>query len=172
MAIAGPSGGEEDSRPPPADDKRVFLVVADDTPEMAKALRFAARRATHVGGTLGILRIIEPADFQHWAAVGNLMRGEAREEAEKFLQECAAKVSEFCDRLPVLYLREGDTKDEVLKLIEEDPDIRVLVLGAAADGKGPGPLVSFLTRKVVGKMRIPVMLVPGGLTDEEIDALS
>ncbi|MCZ6605954.1 MAG: universal stress protein [Alphaproteobacteria bacterium] len=163
--------GTEQTRPA-AEDTRIFLVVADNTPEMGKALRFAAGRAQRVGGTVGILRVVEPTDFQHWSAVGDLMRDEARAEAEKILQECAAQVQEIGGQMPILYIREGTRKDEVLALIEEEPDIRILVLSAAPGGKGPGPLISFLTKKVVGKMRVPVMLVPGGLTDEQIDALA
>ena len=84
-----------------SESKRIFLVVADKTPEMEKALRFAAGRAKRVGGLVGIVRVIEPTDFQHWSAVGDLMRDEAREEAEQFLQECAAIVSDVSDRMPV-----------------------------------------------------------------------
>ena len=151
---------------------RIFLVVVDDTPEMANALRFATGRARRTGGHVGLLRVIEPADFQHWSAVGDLMREEARAEAEQLLQEAAAKVQTMHDRMPVLYVREGATMDELLKLIEEEPAIRILVLGAASSGKGPGPLISFLTKKVVGKLRIPVTIVPGALTDAQIDALT
>jgi nucleotide-binding universal stress UspA family protein len=160
------------SGPNPGEEKRIFLVVADNTPEMDKALRFAAGRAQRVGGLVGILRVIEPSDFQHWSAVGDLMRDEAREEAEQFLQECAAKISDIYDRFPMFFLREGETREQVLQLIEEEPSIRILILGASAGSKGPGPLITFLTKKVVGKMRVPVMLVPGGLTNEQIDELT
>ena len=172
MAADTPESNDQKQAAPITEDARIFLVVADKTPEMKKALRFAAGRAQRVGGTVGIVRVIEPSDFQHWAAVGSLMRDEAREEAEMFLQECGALVQQFCDRMPVFYIREGRPRDEVLKLIEEERDIRILVLGAAPGGKGPGPLITYLTKKVVGEMRIPVMLVPGGLEDEEIDALA
>ncbi|MFQ5972464.1 MAG: universal stress protein [Alphaproteobacteria bacterium] len=152
--------------------ERVFLVVVDDSPEMKNALYFACKRARRTGGRVGLLRVIEPADFQHWAAVGNLMREEARAEAEQLLQETAAKVKELHGKLPVLYVLEGDRKEALLKLIDEDPQIRILVLAAATGKKGPGPLISFLTKRVIGRMRIPVTIVPGGLTEEQIDALS
>jgi nucleotide-binding universal stress UspA family protein len=152
--------------------ERVFLVVVDDSPEMKNALYFACKRARRTSGRVGLLQVIEPADFQHWAAVGNLMREEARAEAERLLQETAAMVIELHGKLPILYVLEGDRKQELLKLIDEDPQIRILVLAAATGKKGPGPLISFLTKKVIGKMRIPVTIVPGGLTEEQIDALS
>ncbi len=153
-------------------DDRIFLVVVDDSPEMQAALRFACGRARRTGGRVGLLRVFEPADFQHWAAVGNLMREESRADAERLLMELAAKVCEQHGQVPVFFVKEGDTRDALLELIEDEPNIRILVLAAAAGSKGPGPLITFLTKKVIGRLRIPVTIVPGSLTDEQIDALT
>ncbi|HZA00916.1 MAG TPA: universal stress protein, partial [Hyphomicrobiaceae bacterium] len=47
------------------------------------------------------------------------------------------------------------------------------VLGAATDAKGPGPLVSSLAAgKMAGMFPIPVTIVPGNLTLEELEALA
>lgn len=163
------------SRERPAGDaetgRALFLVVVDNTPEMHVALRWASLRARRTGGHVGLLRVIRAADFQHWAAIGNLMQVEAREEAEQLLQEYAAEVIRLRGSMPVLYIREGDTKSALLDLIEEDSSIRVLVLAAATSGRGPGPLISFLMKKVIGRLRIPVTIVPGGLTDAQVDDL-
>ena len=67
-------------------------------------------------------------------------------------------------------MREGKTADEILGLIEDDEDIAILVLAAAQSKEGPGPLVSGLSASL-GDYPIPVAIVPGHLTDEEIDAL-
>lgn len=149
----------------------VFLVVVDNTPEMGVALRWASLRARRTGGRVGLVRVIRPADFQHWAAVGNLMSAEARDEAEQLLQEYAAEVFRLYGGMPVLYLREGDTKSAVIDLIDEDNDIRILVLAASTGRRGPGPLITYLTKKAIGLLRIPVTIVPGGLTDDQIDRL-
>ncbi|MBO6782035.1 MAG: universal stress protein [Alphaproteobacteria bacterium] len=149
----------------------VFLVVVDNSPEMHVALRWASLRARRTGGRVGLMRAIRPADFQHWAAVGNLMSAEAREEAEQLLQEHAAEVFRLYGGMPVLYLIEGDTKDAVIQLVEEDQDIRILVLAAGTGRRGPGPLITHLTKKAIAQLRIPVTIVPGGLTDEQIDRL-
>ncbi len=149
----------------------VFLVVVDNTPEMGVALRWASLRARRTGGRVGLVRVIRPADFQHWAAVGNLMSAEAREEAEQLLMEHAAEVFRLYGGMPVLYLREGETRDAVVELIQEDEDIRILVLAASTNRRGPGPLITHLTKKAISQLRIPVTIVPGGLTDEQIDRL-
>ena len=66
---------------------------------------------------------------------------------------------------------EGDTAEEIIKLIDEDADIGILVLAAGTGKEGPGPLVSNLA-KTAGTFPIPVALVPGHLSDDEIDASS
>jgi hypothetical protein len=46
------------------------------------------------------------------------------------------------------------------------------VLAASIEQRGPGPLVAALTGKLMGKLRIPVTIVPGNLSEEDIDAVS
>ena len=151
---------------------RVFLVVVDNSEEMPIALRFASRRAQHTGGRVALLYVVEPADFQHWMAVGDLMREEARSEGEQLLQKLAAQVNEITGSMPVLYVREGSRRDELLKIIEEEPSISILVLATSPGPRGPGPLIAALTGKDIGKLTIPVTIVPGNLDEEHIDAIS
>jgi nucleotide-binding universal stress UspA family protein len=151
---------------------RVFLVVVDDSPEMEVALRFASRRARNTGGRVALLYVVEPSDFQHWMAVGDLMREEARSEGERLLQRLAARVNELTGALPVLYVREGERRVELFDLIAEEPGISILVLGAGIDKRGPGPLIEALTGKYVGQLRVPITIVPGNLSDEDIDSIS
>lgn len=151
---------------------RVFLVVVDDSPEMEVALRFASRRARNTGGRVALLYVVEPSDFQHWMAVGDLMREEARNEGERLLQRLAARVNELTGALPVLYVREGERRVELFDLISEEPGISILVLGAGIDKRGPGPLIEALTGKYVGQLRVPITIVPGNLSDEDIDSIS
>ncbi len=154
---------------PPKSSGRVFLVVVDESPELGVALRYACMRAKKTGGRVALLYVIEPADFQQWAGVNELMREEARQEAEQALQKMAADVQKLSAAMPVLYVREGERRDELLKLIDEEPTISILVLGAATGPRGPGPLVSALTSKFVGKLRVPVTIVPGNLSLEDVD---
>jgi nucleotide-binding universal stress UspA family protein len=154
---------------PPKSSGRVFLVVVDESPELGVALRYACVRAKKTGGRVALLYVIEPADFQQWAGVNELMREEARQEAEQALQKMAADVQKLSAAMPVLYVREGERRDELLKLIDEEPTISILVLGAATGPRGPGPLVSALTSKFVGKLRVPVTIVPGNLSLEDVD---
>lgn len=151
---------------------RVFLVVVDDTEEMRAALQYACRRARHTGGRVALLRVVEPAEFQHFATIGNLMRAEARQEAEELLQRMATEVNEISGHLPVLYVREGTPRDELIRLIDEEPQISILVLAADTSPGGPGPLVTAMTGKFVGRLRVPVTIVPGNLTAAQIEAIT
>lgn len=151
---------------------RVFLVVVDDSPEMRAALRFACRRAHSSNGQVALLRVIEPAEYQHFASIGNLMREEARQAAEELLNRLAAEVNSVSGHMPILYVREGDPREELIKIITEEPSISVLVLGADTGSKGPGPLVTAMTGKYVGKLRVPITIVPGSLTAAQIDEIT
>lgn len=155
-----------------AAEHRVFLVVVDETAEMRAALRFACLRARNSGGQVALLRVVEPAEFQHFATIGNLMRAEARQDAEDLLHRFAAEVNETSGHLPILYVREGSPREELLALIDEEPSISILVLGAATGAGGPGPLVTALTGRFVGRLRVPVTIVPGSLTDAQIAAIT
>jgi nucleotide-binding universal stress UspA family protein len=151
--------------------QRVFLVVVDSSPEMKVALRFACRRARATGGRLAMLYVTEPASAE-WLGVGEIMREERRAEAETRLQELAVDVREMSGDVPVLYVREGDPADELLRLLGEEPTISVLVLGADPGPKGPGPLIAALSGRLIGKLHVPMTIVPGSMTSGEIDAVT
>ncbi|WP_025897536.1 universal stress protein [Sneathiella glossodoripedis] len=155
---------------PPRRNK--FLVVVDDTPECKSAIRFACRRAWHVGGGVILLKVIEPPDFQHWMGVEQVMREEAREAAEELLQELAEEIRRDTNIIPEFVIRDGYIKDELLSLIEDDPDIRILVLAASPDSGGPGPLVKSLVGEMSGTFAIPITVVPGHMSNSQLDAVT
>jgi nucleotide-binding universal stress UspA family protein len=164
-----PSGPAEPAAPAPSE--RIFLVVVDESEEMQNALRYASRRARRTDGRVALLYVIEPAEFQHWLGVERVMQDEARQQAEQTLQALAAKVQAETGKLPILHVREGRRRDELLALIEEEPGLSLLVLGIASGRDGPGPLVSYLLSQGM-PIRLPVTLVPGALSEAEIDALT
>jgi nucleotide-binding universal stress UspA family protein len=151
---------------------RVFLVVVDESEEYRVAVQYAARRAAHTGGRLALLYVIEPAEMQQWLAVEELARAERREAAEELLQQLCEEIAPVAGSMPIVYIREGRRRDELMALISEEPSISILVLAAGTGPEGPGPLISYLAGKPAARLRIPVTIVPGGLTLDELDALS
>lgn len=152
--------------------RRKFLVVADGSQESRVALRYAALRAALTKGCVSLLYVIEPADFQHWRAVEDRMRDEARQDAESVLHELAGEINELVDLMPELLIREGTIAEEVVAAIKEDLAIHVLVIGVGSGKEGPGPLVSMVATKTGGGFSIPVTVVPGDMSEDEIDEIS
>ncbi|HET8543538.1 MAG TPA: universal stress protein [Pseudolabrys sp.] len=155
-----------------AGHKRKYLVVIDDTEECDRAVYWAAKRAGRTKSQMVMLRVIEPGDRnQQWLGVADLMKAEAQEAANATLDKFAARAKKIAKITPDRVIREGNTSEEIIKLIDEDADIGILVLAAGTGKEGPGPLVSNLA-KTAGTFPIPVALVPGHLSDEDIDASS
>ena len=152
--------------------ERVFLVVVDESPEMGNALRYACRRAKRTGGRVALLYVMPPPEGQQWGAVVDLMREEARQEAEQVVARHADVAAAQTGQPPSIYIREGKSRDELLKLLNEDRSISVLVLASSSSGEGPGPLVAAFTGKSAGQLRIPLTIVPGALSEAEIDAIA
>lgn len=154
---------------------RKFLVVVDETPECERALAYAAGRTAHTGGGLALLYVVEPGDFQHWLGVEEVAREEGISKAKAVFRLFGRKLKSlgFEKMKPEEIIREGNKADEIVSLIDEDTDIAILVLGASRDPSGPGPLVSSLAAgKYSAEFPIPITIVPGTLTDEEIQALA
>ncbi|RXV60820.1 universal stress protein [Roseovarius sp. A46] len=150
---------------------RKFLVVLDDSRECLNAIRFAAMRAAHTGGGVEVLAVIPPEEFNHWIGVGDIMREEARERIEAHFEVFAKWMRDKQGVDPELAIREGEPVAEIMAQVRDDPDIGVLVLGAASDKKGPGPLVTQLTRNA-GGLPIPITIVPGDLSKDRLEAIT
>ncbi|ROP90994.1 nucleotide-binding universal stress UspA family protein [Stella humosa] len=151
---------------------RIFLVVVDESDELKVALRYACRRARRTGGRVALLYVIDTDDDGQWMGVKELMREEKRAEAEALLMKVAAEVEPMAGSLPVVYIREGRRREALLELIDEDPSISILVLAASTSPDGPGPLISYLAGKYSHRLKVPVTIVPGSLTDAQIAALA
>jgi nucleotide-binding universal stress UspA family protein len=68
-----------------AGHRRKFLTIIDDTPECERAVAYASKRAQSTSGTLVLLYVIVPDDFQHWLGVEKIMREEANATARATL---------------------------------------------------------------------------------------
>ncbi len=151
---------------------RIFLVVVDESVEMPVALYYASRRAVRTGGRVALLRVIPREEGHGLASVEALMREEARQEAEQLLQRLAQTVVDVSGTVPIIHVREGTASEEVIALVNSDPTISILVLASGTGPEGPGPLVSYLAGKGMTKLGIPMTIVPGSLTHEQIDLIT
>jgi nucleotide-binding universal stress UspA family protein len=150
---------------------RKFLVVLDDSRECLSAMRFAAMRAMKTGGGVAILSVIRPDEFNHWIGVGDLMREEARERIQAHFDVFAKWMRDSNKIDPDLIIREGEPIKEILGYVTDNPEVGVLVLGAGTDNSGPGPLVSQLSKNS-GSLPVPITIVPGNLSKEQLEAIT
>ncbi len=150
---------------------RTYLVVIDDSAEAALALRFAGRRAAKTGGTVHIIAVVEPQGFVAWGGVQATMEAESQQKAEDFAAAAAADLHAQCGVTARISVRQGVAAEVVRDIMAEDPEIAALVLGAAPGG-APGPLIEHFTGHDAGMLVVPLMIVPGSLTPEEVDRLS
>ena len=151
-------------------DNRYILVIADNSPEMDIALEYACARSKKTTRKIIIATFIEPLDVLTTHGVTEIMKNEARDEAEKLLQKAANYVKEKTGEIPALALREGETISELKKLIEEEENINVLVLAANSDpkNKDSNSIINSLVSQEITNMRIPVMIVPGNFSKDHI----
>jgi len=155
-----------------AGHKPKFLVVIDESPECDRAVYYASRRVARIGASLVMLLVIEPHDrHQQWLGVADIMKAEAHEAANLILDRFAARANGVAGITPERVIRDGEKSEQILKVIDEDEDIAILVLAAGTGKDGPGPLVAGMA-KTAGDYPIPVAIVPGHLGDEDLDALS
>jgi nucleotide-binding universal stress UspA family protein len=107
-----------------------FMAVVDDTPECAKAVRFAARRAARIGSRVLLAAIVAPPEFSQWLGVGDVMQAEAEAAAERRLEAAAAIVRTVAGLEPEKLVRTGQKAEEILRIIEQDEDVAILILAA------------------------------------------
>jgi hypothetical protein len=141
-------------------EQRIFLVVADETREMEVALRYASMRAGAVHGHVALLSVTQPPGMQLWRSVEERVAFEARREAEARMLALGKTAEELSGRPVIYYFREGDTREEIIRLLEEDSYLSVLVLAAAKGREGPGPLVNYLSGRGIARLHVPFVLVP------------
>jgi nucleotide-binding universal stress UspA family protein len=152
--------------------KRKYLVVIDDTEECDRAVYWAAKRAGRTKSQIVMLRVVETAERnQQWLGVADLMQAEGLEAANAVLDKFSARIKKIARLTPERVIREGAAAEQINRLIDEDADIGILVLAAGIGAEGPGPLVTNLA-KTAGQFPIPVAIVPGHLSDDDIDASS
>ena len=84
--------------------------------------------------------------------------------ANEALDRASGRANGIAAITPERVIREGDPTAQILDVIDKDVDISMLVLAANPGPEGPGPLISMMAQ-VAGSFPIPVVIVPGDLSD-------
>lgn len=156
----------------PATEQK-FLVIVDESEECGRAVSFAAHRALKLGAGLVLLSVIDSSDFDQFLGVGEVLRAEAQETAQRLVDTQVARIRRIGDIPVETIIRDGRPVAEIEAAIADDPRISILVLGASTSAEGPGPLVmAFATRMGAATLAIPLTIVPGGMSDADIAAIA
>ena len=153
---------------------RKFLVVVDDSPEFEAALRYACRRARSTGGRVALLRMISLGSDAHWSGARDDIERELRQEAEALLARVGAEAADRSGAQPEFLIETGEPQAAIRKVVGEDSDIKILVLASGSGARGAGPLVAAVIKQgaaFTGR-KLPVTIVPGELTEADIEDLA
>lgn len=152
--------------------KITFLVLVDSSKEMDSALKFACLRSNAVDGHVALLHVVKLSQVvDPWFSIVDIARQEARADAERLLKTYGKKARSFTGRVASVFLREGDVVKEFLKLIEEERSISMAVLAASDRRNDPGPVLSCLLERGFAHVRMPIIIVPGGMSDKDLKSL-
>ena len=151
--------------------KKKFLVVIDDSKELKNAVHFAAQRAKNTNGALAMLFVVDHAINAQWSKVEHLIEQEETSEAKKICRSWSQLIKDKFDIDSEIILKLGNKKDEILKLLKEDKNIRFLVLATSGDGENPGPIIKSLLSSKMRDLSIPIVLVPGSMEEKDINLI-
>ncbi len=148
-----------------------YLVCVDSRDECLAALRLGCMKALARAGSVDMLYVTPPADFQTLGAIADRMRDERKREGEELLTRLAIQCEEQVGIRPALHLREGAVGEEIIAAAVSDPDVIMVVIGVAHAPGARGSLASWLASQLGNKLPIPLLMVPGNLTQQQLSLL-
>lgn len=149
-----------------------FLVCIDRQEASRVALRFACMKAKKRGGIVDVLHVIEPMESQALISVNDTMKEEQRAEAEALITQLTNDAFYNFGIQPNGIIKEGKIGEEVLKTAKEDEGVNMIVLGVTPKSSSRGKLIAWLSNQLGEGLIMPIMLVPGNLTTEQMQELS
>ena len=159
---------KQEKRAKRATDGGTYLIVANDSTETRAALEYALQLVRRNNARLAIAHVIDTQGYSTWGGIEEMMRKELRDKAEQYVWSEAKKVNEATGIYPSIFIRAGDVYKELMDIISEPKnEIREMVLASEADGSGAGSLITHFASKVLGKLNIPLIIVPGHLYKKE-----
>ncbi|MCD6035745.1 MAG: universal stress family protein [Rickettsiales bacterium] len=158
--------------PIPSAQRAKLLVCVNDSAHSRVAIRFACGKARQSGCPVEFLTVISPVDFQTFGTVADKMRTEKWQDAENLLQRLAEEVQDYARIIPSLSVREGRIEEEIISAVQEDASINMLILGISPHTPGKDALIPQLASKLGNELLIPMLIVPGNLTEQQIHELT
>ncbi len=149
-----------------------YLVCVDSNESSRVALHFACKKAIKRGDAVELLHVVAPADMQNLFGVMDKVKEEQRRDAEIMAKGLSESAFQYAGLTPSVQIRDGRPGEEIINAALEDTSVNMLVLGASPESAKRGSLVQWLAGRLGDRLLVPIMLVPGNLTDLQIDELS
>lgn len=151
---------------------RRYLVCVDGRKECRVALRLACMKVQARTGQITLLHVVPPVDFQTLGSIADRMRIERLREGEILLADLSSEAQESFGITPTLLLLEGSPGDKIVEIAMNDPNIIILVLGITQQQhSSAGKLSAWLAGQLNGLLLVPLLMVPGNLTDQQLSTL-
>lgn len=157
----------------------VILAAVDGSENALVAAGVAARFAQLLGGRMGLVTALQIAGdslaFGGGLLVGDLknrLLEEARTAAEDNMRGVAERLQEQCRiSMPEFFLREGSPEHEIPKLVQENPDVAMVIVGKQGYGTESRPrglphFLGGLGGKLSAALPVPVLIVPPDIHPE------
>jgi nucleotide-binding universal stress UspA family protein len=152
--------------------KSKLLVCVDGSEHSRVAVRFACKEAERLDFKVEMIHVINPSEYNSLFMGGDMLREEKHAEAEKLLKDIVKQIKDLSTIKPSYVIREGFLSDEVVKAIAEDESVNMLILGKAPETASKNDIIALLSAQLVSKIMVPMLIVPGNLTDLQIEDLT
>ncbi len=149
-----------------------YLVCVNNEKYSELALHFACNLAVKNNGSIIIMHVIEPADYQTIGAIADKMREEKFSEAEDLLKKLAKKVHDWSGITPVFLVKEGLIENEIISLVERDTSINMLVVGVSPKASMKSKVIPPIVAALGNKLHIPMLIVPGNMTNRKMEEVT
>jgi nucleotide-binding universal stress UspA family protein len=152
--------------------KTNYLVCINAEEYSEVALHFTCYLAKKNKGSIVLLHAIEPADYQSIGIVAQKMRKERLNDSQKLLTELASKAKEWSGIIPIVMVREGFIEEEIISVVEEDISIKMLITGVSQESSKKSRIIPPLVSALGSKLRIPMLIVPGSITKQQMEEIA
>ena len=147
-----------------------ILVLVDNTDPSMVALRFACSQAKSLSAPIEMLTVVQKDEIQSVLAPSAPQNEEVLER-ESMLDRYAKIVTDSTGTSPSLLLHEGSLIEAVTHAIDQDSSIGALVVGYDQSKDCRSHTALSLLSKLGESLAVPITIVPGNLTHQQIDML-
>ncbi len=151
-----------------------ILVAVDGSQNATLAAGYAARLAKTLGAHLGMIYVLDMPAISFWAGIEERMKDDVRAQAEKSLMEISTRIGEICGVVPEFYIVDGVPEDEVVKAVNDDPQIMMVITGrdGISTEKRSLPRLRRTSGRFSGRLAehlsVPLLIVPPDLAVSHI----